>query len=391
MAEHHFDPQSYAETIRVEIPLYDELEERLAAATAGVAATRVLDLGAGTGETTRRVLALHPDAELVATDLSPAMLARIDLPRVTTVVRRLEEPLPEGQFDLVVSALAVHHLEAAAKRDLFRRLFDAVRRSGRFVLGDVVAVEEPVAPLTAGWDRPDAASDQVRWLGDAGFGRGSSGRRRTSRSSSPTGRRVTAVDGFSFSSEIRVRFAETDAQGIAHNASYFVWFEVARVEYLRGARARLPAAPGRGRRGARPRVARALPRAGGVRRPAARPRALPRRPRRAVPLRVRRRAGRRRDRRRVDRARHRRGADAAADADPAVARRGDRYGRGAGAGVVVAGAVVTAPVVVGGGVDVDGVVVDGVVVVGAVVVGSVVVGAVVVGVVVVGVGFGFSG
>jgi acyl-CoA thioester hydrolase len=40
------------------------------------------------------------------------------------------------------------------------------------------------------------------------------------------------VHGFSFATQIRVRFAETDAQGIAHNASYFVWFEVARVEYL---------------------------------------------------------------------------------------------------------------------------------------------------------------
>ena len=40
------------------------------------------------------------------------------------------------------------------------------------------------------------------------------------------------MHGFSFSTDIRVRFAETDAQGIAHNASYFVWFEVARVEYL---------------------------------------------------------------------------------------------------------------------------------------------------------------
>ncbi|HLM36027.1 MAG TPA: thioesterase family protein [Gaiellaceae bacterium] len=37
---------------------------------------------------------------------------------------------------------------------------------------------------------------------------------------------------FSFATHVRVRFAETDAQGIAHNASYFVWFEVARVEYL---------------------------------------------------------------------------------------------------------------------------------------------------------------
>jgi len=40
------------------------------------------------------------------------------------------------------------------------------------------------------------------------------------------------MEGFSFSVEVRVRFAETDAQGIAHNANYLVWFEVARVDYL---------------------------------------------------------------------------------------------------------------------------------------------------------------
>jgi acyl-CoA thioester hydrolase len=41
------------------------------------------------------------------------------------------------------------------------------------------------------------------------------------------------VEGFSFSTDVRVRFAETDAQGIAHHASFLVWFEVARVAYLR--------------------------------------------------------------------------------------------------------------------------------------------------------------
>jgi acyl-CoA thioester hydrolase len=40
------------------------------------------------------------------------------------------------------------------------------------------------------------------------------------------------MEGFSFSTDVRVRFAETDAQGVAHNSNYFVWFEVARVEYL---------------------------------------------------------------------------------------------------------------------------------------------------------------
>ncbi len=40
------------------------------------------------------------------------------------------------------------------------------------------------------------------------------------------------MDDFRFSTHVRVRFAETDAQGIAHNAVYLVWFELARVAYL---------------------------------------------------------------------------------------------------------------------------------------------------------------
>ena len=45
-------------------------------------------------------------------------------------------------------------------------------------------------------------------------------------------RRVTRVGGFRFSTDVTVRFAETDAQGVAHNANYLIWFEVARVAYL---------------------------------------------------------------------------------------------------------------------------------------------------------------
>jgi acyl-CoA thioester hydrolase len=41
------------------------------------------------------------------------------------------------------------------------------------------------------------------------------------------------VEGHVFSTTVRVRFADTDAQGIAHNSAFLVWFEVARVEYLR--------------------------------------------------------------------------------------------------------------------------------------------------------------
>ena len=40
------------------------------------------------------------------------------------------------------------------------------------------------------------------------------------------------MEGYSHTTETRVRFAETDAQGVAHNAVYLVWFELARVDYL---------------------------------------------------------------------------------------------------------------------------------------------------------------
>ncbi len=40
------------------------------------------------------------------------------------------------------------------------------------------------------------------------------------------------MDGYPFFTELNVRFSETDAQGVVHNAVYLVWFEIARVAYL---------------------------------------------------------------------------------------------------------------------------------------------------------------
>jgi acyl-CoA thioester hydrolase len=54
------------------------------------------------------------------------------------------------------------------------------------------------------------------------------------------------VDGFRFATDVRVRFAETDAQGIAHHAVYLVWFEVARVDYLAAHAGGYPAVRERG-------------------------------------------------------------------------------------------------------------------------------------------------
>ena len=53
------------------------------------------------------------------------------------------------------------------------------------------------------------------------------------------------MDGW-FSHVVRVRFAETDAQGIAHHASYLVWFEEARVALLAAVAGGYPAIRARG-------------------------------------------------------------------------------------------------------------------------------------------------
>lgn len=172
MEQFHFTPEHYLELMHEEVPRYEELQEETARATEGCPAQRILELGIGTGETARRVLARHPGATLVGIDASADMLAEAALPGAELRVGRLEDPLPDGPFDLVVSCLVVHHLNAEGKRDLFGRVAAALLRGGRFVLADVIVPEDPadvVTPCTPGFDLPDRLDDQLRWLGEAGF------------------------------------------------------------------------------------------------------------------------------------------------------------------------------------------------------------------------------
>jgi tRNA (cmo5U34)-methyltransferase len=174
MTDFDWDPDTYPALMAEEIPGYDELQEAAAAATAEIEARTVLELGTGTGETALRALARHPGARWVGIDASEPMLrrARERLPDAELRVARLEDALPEGPFDLVVSALAVHHLDATAKRDLFRRVAAVLRPGGRFVLADLV-VPRPgeQGPIEVDWkmDVPDTAADQLAWLEEAGF------------------------------------------------------------------------------------------------------------------------------------------------------------------------------------------------------------------------------
>jgi tRNA (cmo5U34)-methyltransferase len=130
VSQFHFDPLTYLDMVRAEVPLYDTLQEEIAAA-ASVTATSILDLGTGTGETLAHVLPRHPGARAAGVDESPDMLA---------VARA--------------------------------RLVDVDVTLAVADLGDVMLPHDPAAavtPVDDDYDKPSTAADQVAWLQEAGL------------------------------------------------------------------------------------------------------------------------------------------------------------------------------------------------------------------------------
>lgn len=181
------------------VPCFDALYGAAVAGLklAGRPLGRILDLGAGTGLLAGAVADAHPDSELVLLDGAPAMLERARAAlgeRASCVPGDLADPLPAGPWDAVVSALAIHHLQDAAKRDLFARVHAALPPGGVFV--DAEQVKGPTELLdtayrawherrarelgasAAEWaralermrfDRLAGVEDQLQWLRAAGF------------------------------------------------------------------------------------------------------------------------------------------------------------------------------------------------------------------------------
>src|SRR5215218_9540554 len=143
MAQFHWKPDTYPELIRSEVPRYDELQE---AAIAAIPFTpeRVLELGMGTGETTRRLIEAYPEAWVIGLDSSPDMVFRAREMYDDVQLARIEDPLPDGPWDLVIGVLSVHHLTTELKKNLFRRVREHARA---FVIGDIVRADIEVAPV----------------------------------------------------------------------------------------------------------------------------------------------------------------------------------------------------------------------------------------------------
>ena len=160
----------------------------------------VADLGAGSGLFAAQVLAVYPKASFTLVDASSEML---DLARkrfqhrtesFTFVEKRLEDFSAHAGFEVVISSLAIHHLEDTDKRSLFKRIFAALRPGGAFINVDQIKGQPPFDRLywetwlakvrAAGaseaniqtsikrrkeFDHDARLSSQLTWLREAGF------------------------------------------------------------------------------------------------------------------------------------------------------------------------------------------------------------------------------
>lgn len=163
---------------------------------------RVLDLGAGTGLLTAHVSTRYPFAQFALIDISPQMLEiaetrfkKVDNPgRYSFHVADYTSEKIKGTYDLVMSALSIHHLDPSEKQQLFEKVYDILEPGGFFINGDQVLGESEMAEkkFRHSWleqvrqrgasestiqqaltrteeDRLSTLSDQLMWLEKAQF------------------------------------------------------------------------------------------------------------------------------------------------------------------------------------------------------------------------------
>jgi tRNA (cmo5U34)-methyltransferase len=131
----------------------------------------ILDLGAGSGQVTQRILAALPEGRIVAVDSSPAMmeLARRRLSeagdRVVFVHGNLADlstiALPRADYQIALLVQVMHHIPHPAKRRLLEHLHSLLPSDGIVIVVDRVRLEPtslvPIFEATWEWEESRAA------------------------------------------------------------------------------------------------------------------------------------------------------------------------------------------------------------------------------------------
>ncbi len=156
------DDLTYLASVRAQVPLYDELQSAAIEAVPFEPRT-VLELGIGTGHTSARLLQRFPDARITGIDRDPNMVFRAREQISDVKLGRIEDPLPDGPWDLVISVLSVHRIPDEQKQVLFRRVREQARS---LVIGDFVALPSGAGGTEVpGTAYPDTAEQLATWSG----------------------------------------------------------------------------------------------------------------------------------------------------------------------------------------------------------------------------------
>jgi tRNA (cmo5U34)-methyltransferase len=142
----HFDQeaQEFDEIIQTIIPYYDQMIEAIVASIPFETDQRisVIDLGCGTGTVAHAIQEVYPNATITCVDMSEEMLtiAKQKLNNQAIYIASSFEHLTfEKHYDVVVSSLALHHLEdQMAHQQFYHQIYDALNLNGLFINADVV-------------------------------------------------------------------------------------------------------------------------------------------------------------------------------------------------------------------------------------------------------------
>ena len=161
---------------------------------------KVLDLGAGIGLISSLVASKYEKSDITLIDVSENMLsqAKNSLDKLSNkfsylVVNYSKSEL-SGSFDIIISALSIHHLTGEEKKSLFKNIFSHLNDGGIFINADQVQGEtaEIETKYREVWlkqvqengvgkselaaalermreDKMSPLSSQLQWLKEAGF------------------------------------------------------------------------------------------------------------------------------------------------------------------------------------------------------------------------------
>ena len=161
----------------------------------------IIDLGCGTGTIAKRISEKYKNSKIACQDISSNMIdiAKHKLSEhkdIDFITGDFSDTDFDNKFDVVVSSLALHHLENDhRKKEFYKKIYEMLTASGVFINADVVLASTdfhqnmnmkrwiefmnksiPLNKITNNWipryygeDRPARLTDQLKWLEEIGF------------------------------------------------------------------------------------------------------------------------------------------------------------------------------------------------------------------------------